>query len=106
VSPAEPMIIGTRSLREASSMCSRSWTCHARGLVEVSVPSGIGPTSSLPESAAMMSGRASTPRRKLSTRIGANPRWPFGQMTRSESIRSGGLIESIIAERDGVPECA
>jgi hypothetical protein len=37
------MIIGTPSEREASSMCSRSWTCQARGLVEVSVPSGIGP---------------------------------------------------------------
>lgn len=47
------MIIGTPSEREASSICSRSWVCQASGLVEVSLPSGIGPTSSLPESAAM-----------------------------------------------------
>ena len=53
VSPAEPMIIGTPSLRDASSICSRSWRCQASGLVEVSEPSGTGPTSSLPESAAM-----------------------------------------------------
>ena len=53
VSPEEPMIIGTPSRREASSMCSRSWVCQASGLVDVSVPRGTGPTSSLPESAAM-----------------------------------------------------
>ena len=53
VSPDEPMIIGTPSWREAGSMCSRSCVCHASGLVDVSVPSGTGPTSSLPESAAM-----------------------------------------------------
>ena len=50
---SEPMIIGTPSSRAASSMCSRSCVCQASGLVEVSVPSGTGPTSSLPESAAM-----------------------------------------------------
>ena len=53
VSPAEPMTIGTPSLRAASSMCSRSCRCQDSGLVEVSEPSGTGPTSSLPESAAM-----------------------------------------------------
>ncbi len=53
VSPAEPMIIGTPSRRDASSISSRSCVCQASGLVEVSEPSGIGPTSSLPESAAM-----------------------------------------------------
>jgi hypothetical protein len=62
VSPAEPMIIGTPSLRDAISMSSRSCVCQARGLVDVPDPSGIGPTSSLPESAAMQSGRAATPR--------------------------------------------
>ncbi len=51
--PAEPMIIGTPSRRDASSIASRSCVCQASGLVEVSEPSGIGPTSSLPESAAM-----------------------------------------------------
>jgi hypothetical protein len=30
-------------LREASSICSRSCVCQASGLVEVSLPSGIGP---------------------------------------------------------------
>jgi hypothetical protein len=53
VSPDEPMIIGTPSLREASSIASRSCVCHDSGLVDVSVASGPGPTSSLPESAAM-----------------------------------------------------
>lgn len=53
VSPAEPMIIGTPIRRAASSMTSRSWRCQASGLVEVSEPRGTGPTSSLPESAAM-----------------------------------------------------
>ena len=53
VSPADPMIIGTRSSREATSISSRSCVCQASGLVDVSEPSGIGPTSSLPESAAM-----------------------------------------------------
>ena len=53
VSPAEPMIMGTPSSRAASSICSRSCRCQASGLVEVSDPSGTGPTSSLPESAAM-----------------------------------------------------
>src|SRR5438477_532027 len=47
VSPDEPMIIGTPSCRDASSICSRSCICHASGLVDVSVPSGTGPTSSL-----------------------------------------------------------
>ena len=66
VSPDEPMIIGTPSSRDASSMSSRSCVCQASGLVDVSEPSGIGPTSSLPESAAMKSGRAATPSSKLS----------------------------------------
>jgi hypothetical protein len=53
VSPAEPMIIGLPVRRAASSISCRSCSCQARGLVEVSEPSGTGPTSSLPESAAM-----------------------------------------------------
>ena len=53
VSPAEPIIIGTSSSRAASSMCSRSCSCQAAGLAQVSLPSGTGPMSSLPESAAM-----------------------------------------------------
>ena len=52
MSPAEPTIIGTPSSRDATSISSRSCVCHASGLVDVSEPSGIGPTSSLPESAA------------------------------------------------------
>jgi hypothetical protein len=40
VSPADPMIMGTPSLGEARSMCSRSWRCQAYGLAQVSEPSG------------------------------------------------------------------
>ena len=53
ITGGDPMIMGAPVLRDASSMCSRSWRCHASGLVQMSAPSGTGPTSSLPESAAM-----------------------------------------------------
>src|SRR6218665_1373725 len=86
VSPAEPMIIGTPSSRAASSMSSRSCRCQASGLVELAEPRGTGPTASLRESAAISSGRARTPARKLSMRRGAKPRCPFGQMIFREGI--------------------
>ncbi len=53
VSPAEPISIGTSSSRAASSISSRSWRCQLSGLAQVSLPSGTGPMSSLPESAAI-----------------------------------------------------
>jgi hypothetical protein len=56
VSPAEPTIIGTPRRRDASSMVSRSSTCHCSGLDEMSAPSGTGPTSQDPESAQIRSG--------------------------------------------------
>src|ERR1700760_4217879 len=52
--------------------------------------------SSLPESAAMQSGREATPRRKLSTFSGAKPRWPLGQMTRKDGM-------AIVSGRCGEP---
>src|SRR6516164_8791031 len=83
VSPAEPTIIGTPRRRDASSIVSRSSTCHCNGLDEVSEPSGTGPTSHDPESAQIRSGSASQPMRKLPVFIGAKPRCPFGQTIRS-----------------------
>ncbi|MNT56022.1 hypothetical protein D3C72_1933000 [compost metagenome] len=80
VSPAEPMIIGTPMRREASNISSRSCACQAFGLAQVSLPSGTGPMSSLPLSAAMKSGPASTPMWKLLGFSGAKPRCPLGQM--------------------------
>ena len=79
VSPAEPTIIGTPRRRAASSIVSRSSTCHCRGLEDMSVPSGTGPTSHDPESAQIRSGSRLQPIRKLPALIGAKPRCPFGQ---------------------------
>src|SRR5215472_7118743 len=83
VSPAEPTIIGTPRRRDASSICSRSATCHCSGLDEISAPSGPGPTSHDPESAQIRSGSESQPMRKLPVLIGAKPRCPLGQTIRN-----------------------
>jgi hypothetical protein len=90
VSPAEPTIIATPRRRDASSIVSRSSTCHCRGLDEVSEPSGTGPTSHDPASAQIKSGSLSQPMRKLPVLIGAKPRCPFGQ-----TIRSAWLAERL-----------
>ena len=76
------MIIGTPSRRAASSIVSRSWCCHCRGLDETSAPSGPGPTSQEPESAQITSGSAAQPIAKLPGLIGAKPRCPLGQTMR------------------------
>jgi len=83
VSPAEPTIIATPRRRDASSIVSRSSTCHCRGLDEMSAPSGTGPTSQDPASAQIKSGSLPQPMRKLPVLIGAKPRCPFGQTIRS-----------------------
>ena len=82
VSPAEPMIMGTPRRRAPSSMCSRSCVCHASGLHETSSPNGPGPMSHEPEFAQTRSGMLVRPISKLAVRIGAKPRWPFGQTIR------------------------